>query len=132
MCGLLSFLSLHPSNCIMPSTVAHTQCLGSPGSCLRAGKPISFYLPCKSTDVWNVSKCTQASLGFRHGFSPDDLFGILVPKCIPGRQASLLFLANCLCLLLSQPMCCGQHTYVATSAVSRLPRPRARQITTGV
>lgn len=76
----MSCLSLHPSN--------HASCLQqqpTPSvseahiSCLQAGKQILFYLPCKNADVWNVSKCTQPSLGFRHSFSLDDLHGILIP-----------------------------------------------------
>lgn len=57
-------------------------------SCLEAEKQIPFYLPCKSTDVQNVSKCTQTSLGFRHSVSLDDLFGIFIPIAFQADKLS--------------------------------------------
>lgn len=121
MCGPVSFLSLHPSNtasCLQqqptPSaSEAHT-------SYLESGKQTPFYLSCKSTDVWNASKCTQPSLGFKHSFSLDDLFGILIPSAF---WADKLFFCSfsSVSASLFQPMCHGQHIYVATSALSQLP-----------
>lgn len=128
MCGLVSILSLHPSNtasCLQerptPSaSEAHR-------SCLQAGKQIPFYIPCKSTNVWNVSKCTQPSLGFRHSFSLDDLFGFLIPSAFQADMFSFCSFRAASASLF-QPMCHGQHICVATSALSQLPRPFARQI----
>lgn len=132
MCGLVSFLSLHPSN-----TASCLQQWPTPSaseahrSCLEAGKWICFYLPCKSTDVWNVSKCTQPSLGFRHGFSLDDLFGILIPNTFLADKFSFCSF-RAASASLSQSLCHGQHIYVATSASSQLLRPCARQILIGI
>ena len=110
MCGPVSFLRHHPSNtatCLQqqptPSaSEAHT-------SYLKSGKQTPFYLSCKSTDVWNASKCTQPSLGFRHSFSLDDLFGILIPSAF---WADKLFFCSfrAASASLFQPMCHGQHT----------------------
>lgn len=132
MCGLASFLSLHPSN-----TASCLQQWPTPSaseahiSCLQAGKQIPFYLPCKSTDVWNVSKCTQAALEFRHSFSLDDLFGILIPNAfLADRLSFCSFRAASASLF--QLMCHGQHIYAATSALSQLLRPCARQILIGI
>lgn len=50
MCGLLSYLSLHPSSpvsCLWPTPSASEAHISS----LQAGKQIPFYLPCKSTDA---------------------------------------------------------------------------------
>lgn len=132
MCGLVSFLSLHPSN-----TASCLQQWPTPSaseahiSCLEAGKRIPFYLPCKSTDVWNVSKCTQPSLGFRHGFSLDDLFGILIPNAFLADKFSFCSF-RAASASLSQPMCHGQHIYGATCASSQLLRPCASQILMGI
>lgn len=128
MCGLVSSLGLHPSN-----TVSCLQQQPTPSaseahiSCLEAGKRIPFYLPCKSTDVWNVSKCTQPSPGFRRSFSLDDLFGILIPNAFLADRLSFCSF-RAVCASLSQPMCHGQHIYAATSVLSQLLRPCARQI----
>lgn len=89
MCGLVSSLSLHLSTsalCLQEQSTpsvseAHT-------SCLEAEKQIPFYLPCKSTDVWDVSKCTQTSLGFRHSVSLDDLLGIFIPIAFQADKLS--------------------------------------------
>lgn len=132
MCGLVSFLSLHPSNtasCLQewPTPSASEAHI----SCLEAGKQIPFYLPCKSTDVWNVSKCTQPSRGFRHSFSLDDLFGILILSAFRAEECSFCSFRAASASLF-QPMCHGQQICVATSALSQLPSPFARQILIGI
>ena len=128
MCGLVSFLSLHPSNtasCLQEQPTPSAS--EAHRSCLEAGKQIPFYLPCKSTDVWNVSKCTQPSLGFRHGFSWDDLFGILIPNAFRADKFSMCSFRAASASLF-QPMCHGQCMCVVTSALSQLPRPFARHL----
>lgn len=130
MCGLVSCFSLHPSN---PAPCLQQQPTPSASeahiSCLQAETRIPFYLPCKSTDVWNVSKCTQPSLGFRHSFSLDDLLGIFIPFAF---QADKLSFCSCTQELPPphsfKPMCHGQHICIATSAMSQMLRPIARQI----
>lgn len=95
MCGLVSCLSLHPSN---PASCLQQQPTPSASeahiSCLEAEKQIPFYLPCKSTDVWNVSKCTQPSLGFRHSFSLDDLLGIFITIAFQADKLSFCSFAQ--------------------------------------
>lgn len=125
---LSSFLSLHPSN-----VASHLQQQPTPSaseahiSYLKSGKQTPFYLSCKSTDVWNASKCTQASLGRKHSFSPDDLFGILIPGAFwTDRLLFCSFRVGSASLF--QPMRHGQHTYVATSASSSCLTLFARQI----
>lgn len=121
MCGPVSFLSHHPSN-----TASCLQQQPTPSaseahiSYLESGKQTPFYLSCKSTDVWNASKCTQPSLGFKHSFSLDDLFGILIPSAF---WADKLFFCSfrTASASLFQPLCHNQHIYVATSALSQPP-----------
>lgn len=127
MCGPVSFLSLHPSNtasCLQEQPTPSAS--EAHRSCLKAGKQIPFYLPCKSTDVWNVSKCTQPSLGFRHGFSWDDLFGILIPSAFRADKFSMCSFSAALLTLPSRVSwamrVCGHI------CLSQLPRPFARHL----
>lgn len=129
MCGLVSSLSLHLSTsalCLQqqptPSaSEAHT-------SCLEAEKQIPFYLPCKSTDVQNVSKCTQTSLGFRHSISLDDLLGIFIPIAFQTDKLSFCsFTQNCLHPTLSTHVSWTAHL-CSHFCFLQLLRPFVRQI----